>query len=264
MKRVFVGTSNKMARRRNSNRRRRRGGFGFLYKLLSMLVMCAAIITALTLFFRVDSIEVTGQQRYTAQEIIDASGVELGDNLFLLNKYDVANRLVQELPYIETVQPNRRLPDTLLLDVKECTFTFAVIQDGSVWFISPTGKIVDQTEAPLDRDVPVVDGCSLLAPSVATPIALSTDYASQRDSLLALMAALRDAGVLDEVEAIHLGDLSVLTMDYGGRFSVELPYGADYELKIQTLQLVIDKLETNETGTICLTREDGRVNFIRG
>jgi cell division protein FtsQ len=61
-----------MARRRNSNRRRRRGSFGFLYKLLSTLAICAVVVAALTLFFRVDTIEVSGTARYSAQEIIDA------------------------------------------------------------------------------------------------------------------------------------------------------------------------------------------------
>lgn len=56
-----------MARRRHSNRRRRRGNFGFLYKLLSVLVICAAVVMALTLFFRVDTIEVTGTERYTGK-----------------------------------------------------------------------------------------------------------------------------------------------------------------------------------------------------
>ena len=51
-----------MARRRNSNRRRR-GSFGFLYKLLSMLVICGAIIAAVTLFFRVNTVAVSGEQR---------------------------------------------------------------------------------------------------------------------------------------------------------------------------------------------------------
>ena len=51
-----------MARRRHSNQRRRRGSFGFLYKLLSMLVICAAIIVALTLFFRVDTVKISGKE----------------------------------------------------------------------------------------------------------------------------------------------------------------------------------------------------------
>ena len=66
-----------MARRRKSNRRRRRGSFGFLYKLLSTLAICAVVVAALTLFFRVDTIEVTGNSRYTAQEIADREVVSI-------------------------------------------------------------------------------------------------------------------------------------------------------------------------------------------
>lgn len=252
-----------MARRRNSNRRRRRGSFGFLYKLLCMLVICGAIVAALTLFFRVDTIVVTGNVRYTQEEIIAATGIQSGDNLSLLNKSNVARDLQQKLPYIELPRINRKYPDTLLIEVSECTFTLAIVQDGGVWYLSPGGKIVEQEAAPLTREVPVIDGCKLLAPSVSTPIALATEYASQQESLLALLAALEDAALLDQVDAIHLGEISMLTMEFAGRFTVELPYGADYAYKLRALQTVIGKLETNETGTICLTREDGRVNFIR-
>ena len=103
-----------MARRRHSGRRRR-GSLSFLYKLLSMLVICGAIVAALTLFFRVNTVVVSGQQRYTQQQILAASGIQTGDNLFLLNKYDVANQIIGELPYIETIRINRKLPDTLLV-----------------------------------------------------------------------------------------------------------------------------------------------------
>lgn len=252
-----------MARRRNSNRRRRRGGFGFFYKLLSMLAICAAIVAALTLFFRVDTVVITGNERYTQEEIISVAGIKTGDNLFLLNKYDLANNLQQKLPYIETVRINRKLPDTLLIEVRECTFTLAAVQDGSVWYLSPGGKIVEQEAAPLTRTVPLVEGCKLLSPSVGTSIALATEYKSQQESLLALLKALEEGALLEQVEGIRLGELSMLTMDFGGRFVVELPYGADYAYKLRALQTVIEKLETNETGTICLTRDDGRVNFIR-
>ena len=47
-----------MARKRYGSRRRRRGRFTFLYKLLSVLIICAAIVAALTLFFKVENIEV--------------------------------------------------------------------------------------------------------------------------------------------------------------------------------------------------------------
>lgn len=253
-----------MARRRGTNRRRRRGGFGFLYKLLSTLVICAVVVVALTLFFRVDVIVVTGAERYTQQQVIDASGVEIGDNLYLLNKQDLANKIPEQLPYIErVVRINRQPPDTLLIEVEESGTPLALVQDGSAWLISPTGKIVDQKPAAAAEGYAVIDGCQLLAPSVgAKKIALSTEYATQQKSLLDLLAALEERGLQDQVRAIHLDDISVLTMEYGGRFTVELPYNADYIYKLRALEAVVGKLETNQAGTIQMTREDGKVHFI--
>ena len=232
-----------MARRRHSNRRRRRGNFGFLYKLLSVLVICGAVVAALTLFFRVDHIVVSGTQRYTDDEVIAASRVELGDNLFLLNKYEAARHIAEDLP------------DTLLIDVEECSAVFAVVQGGSAWLVSPKGKIVEQRPAAQALDEPVIDGCELLAPSVGTDMALATEYAGRQASLLALLAALDDQQLLDQVQAIHLADPGQLTMDYADRFTVEMAYGADYERMLQILTGAIGKLESNQTGTFHLDPE---------
>ena len=246
-----------MARRRHSNRRRRRGNFGFLYKLLSVLVICGAVVAALTLFFRVDHIVVSGTQRYTDDEVIAASRVELGDNLFLLNKYEAARHIAEDLPYIdiEDIWIRRDLPDTLLIDVEECSAVFAVVQGGSAWLVSPKGKIVEQRPAAQALDEPVIDGCELLAPSVGTDMALATEYAGRQASLLALLAALDDQQLLDQVQAIHLADPGQLTMDYADRFTVEMAYGADYERMLQILTGAIGKLESNQTGTFHLDPE---------
>ena len=83
--------------RRNSRRRRRRS-YGVLYKIISVLVICAVIVAALTMFFKVRTITVTGDTQYGEEEIISASGVKTGDNLFLLNKYAIAESMLKELP----------------------------------------------------------------------------------------------------------------------------------------------------------------------
>ena len=115
-----------MARRHGRGRRGRR--FGVLYKLLTLVVVCAAAVLALTLFFKVESVEVTGNSRYSAQEIQDACGVQLGDNLYLLSKPDMVQRLHQRLPYIDEVRITRSLPNTLRVQVTEFTTVYAVEQ----------------------------------------------------------------------------------------------------------------------------------------
>jgi cell division protein FtsQ len=254
-----------MARRRRSNRRRR-GRFSFLYKLLSTLAICGAIILALTLFFRVNTVAVSGQQRYTAQEIQDATGVQSGDNLFLLNKYDVVKNMLSALPYLEHISISRKLPDTLLIQVEECGEPLAVVQEGSAWLISPSGKIVEQRTASDASGYGVIDGCQLLAPSVGTQMALATEYAGQQSSLISLMTALDAAGMLEKVDAIHLKDLSTLSMDYDGRFTVQLAYGVDYAQKLRALRQILEEsgaIQDNMTGTFDMRSDDGKVNLIQ-
>ncbi len=254
-----------MARRRRNNRRRR-GHFGVLYKLLSVLAICAAIIAALTLFFRVDTVIVTGQERYTQEEIVTASGVEVGDNLSLLNKNAVRQRIQDALPYVERVKRiNRKLPDTLLIEVEECGRPLAVVQDGYAWLVSPKGKIVEQRASGEAAEYGTISGVQLLAPSVGTKIVLATEYASQQKSLLDLLAALEDAGMLDQVDGIWLDDPGCIAMDYAGRFTVEMLYEDDYVYKLKALNaaLTSGKIQDNMTGTFDMRREDGRTFFIQ-
>jgi len=64
------------ARKNNRGRRRNRGRFSFLYVLLSFLLILIALVVGSVVFFRVGSIEVNGNDRYSAQEIIDATQVQ--------------------------------------------------------------------------------------------------------------------------------------------------------------------------------------------
>lgn len=225
--------------------------------------MCVCLITALTLFFRVDTIVVTGGVRYTEQELRDAAGVRTGANLLLLNKGRVAASMTRELPYLKEISSiSKKLPDTLVIQVVECGRPLAVVQDGAAWLISPTssgrGKIVEQLPAAAAGQYGVIDGCQLLAPSVGTSPAFATEYAAQQSSLLSLLNALEDAGMLEEVEAIHLGDLSEITMEYAGRFTVRLSYNADYARKLSKLEWSLTEgiIQENMTGTFDMRGEN--------
>ena len=245
-----------MARRHGRGRRGRR--FGVLYKLLTLVVVCAAAVLALTLFFKVESVEVTGNSRYSAQEIQDACGVSLGDNLYLLSKPDMVQRLHQQLPYIDEVRITRRLPNTLCVQVTEFSTVYAVEQEGTVWLLTSGGKIV---ETAAERgDTPLIDGCELLAPSLGGDVSFALELQNRQESLFALLTALESAELTGDVRGIHLGDPTVLSMDYTERFTVEMPYGADYPRLLRYLTLVIEELETNLTGVIDLTR-DGEPHF---
>ena len=145
-----------MPRKRTVRRRRRRGGLGRLLRPLSVVLAAVAVVAALTLFFKVDKIEVLGNSRYQESEIAAASGVLRGDNLVLLDKYAISQRLCKELPYITEVRVNRKFPDTLLVEVTETKAVASIQGAGGYWLINSGGesggKLLEMVESEAAKD----------------------------------------------------------------------------------------------------------------
>lgn len=250
-----------MARRKRYNHKRRRGSLSFLYKLLAFVLICTAIALALTLFFRIRTIDVSGSQRYSAQEIIDAAEVQVGDNMFLMNKYRAAERIRAALPYIETVQFRRDMPDGLRIIVTECTDPAAIVQDGKAYLLCDTGTIVDDVAASAAKKRIQVKGLTLVEPVVGQPAQAAEGQELALTHLLALMQALDERGMGGDVTLIDMSDPAQLTLGYLGRFNVYFPWGADYGYKLDYLLAVVEKLEANEKGVINMMQE-GKARFI--
>ena len=131
-----------MARKHHSRRRRHHRGFGILYKLLSVIVISAAIVVALIMFFKVDGITVSGSTSYSAEEVIEASGIEIGANLFLLNKYEISDAIIEQLPYVSSVSIHRKFPNMIEIEIADSN-QGGVIQKGKdFWVISSDGKLL--------------------------------------------------------------------------------------------------------------------------
>ena len=250
-----------MARRRSYHRKRRQGRFSFLYKILIFVTICGAIAVALALFFKVDTITVTGNSRYTANQIIEASGIETGDNMFFLNKYHASERITAALPYVETVRISRQLPDTLVVTV-ECTAPAAVSQDGKLWLLSGDGKIVDAKTGD-GKQYAVVEGLTLLEPQVGADLQVPEEQQPSARLLLTLLGLLRDKDMLGDVQTIDLSDTASVVMRYLDRFDVTFRWDADFDYKLDYLLAVVERLEVNEKGAIDMTQE-GKASFIPG
>ena len=130
--------------RRHTRPKRRRGRFSGVYKVLSVLLAAVAVVVACVVFFRVNSVEVSGTVRYTAEEIIEASGREKGDNLIALSRSRVSAAICRKLPYVENVNVKKALPDRMVLRVSELAAAASVESSESRWLISAQGKLLEQ------------------------------------------------------------------------------------------------------------------------
>lgn len=246
-----------MAQNTRKRRRSRRGGgsLGPLMRLLSVLLTAVVIVVALTLFFKVDQVIVSGNGRYTQDEIASVSGVETGDNLILLDKYQIARRLYTQLPFITDVRIHRKLPDSLVIEVTETRVALALESGGAWWLLSESGKVLDVS------DESGAEGCLILRGVAAEGIAVGDQLSLAEgnittERLLALVEAFSKRGMLENADSVDATDPDVLHIGYDGRFDVELYYDADFEFKLECLRAAVNDLEPNETGILRMTMEN--------
>ena len=246
------------ARRSKRGRRRNRGRFGFLYKLLSFVLILAAILVGCAVFFRVDRIEVSGNARYTQEEIIQATGVELRDNLFLLNKFQIVPRLLSRLPYIDEVVIYRDWPDTLVIEVTECQPVAAIQSGGAWWILDAKGKLLERTDAPGAAAYPEVTGLTPVTPVVGSLLEVAEEESLKLQSLKSLLGELEQRGMMGDVGYLDLTAVNEISMGYLDRFEVRLPMsGSDFGRLLRTVELAIEQgLSDTDTGILDLTLED--------
>lgn len=266
--------------RHNRKRKRGRRRFSLLFKLLCAAALVAAATLGATVFFQVETIAVAGNSRYSSQEVIDASGVQVGDNLFQMNKNQISQRILQQLPYIGAVSPQRSLPSTLTIQVTEIAAAArietyqdssipqepeeeAAQEDSSAQEDSATqgdssgegeeepASLADQPwlvsvsgkllePAAPSDGAPSVTGLTLLAPQAGTMAAVPQEQQYRLDALKELLSALEEMGQLEWVSSIDLTHSTWIGMRYRENFDARLPLGEDLSRSLSVLSQAVE------------------------
>ena len=146
-------THGRAARRRKKNRKK----YTVYYILAAVMMLAIGAALSLTVFFNITVITVEGDTRYDSDDIIDASDVYIGDNLFRVIGGDVKENIVSEFPYIEDVKIQRVLPEELVIKISECKPAVTVEREEEYILLSDEGRMLEK-ESDLPDDYPRIVG----------------------------------------------------------------------------------------------------------
>ncbi|MBO7682611.1 MAG: FtsQ-type POTRA domain-containing protein, partial [Clostridia bacterium] len=82
------------------------------------------------------------QSQYTAEQVRTASGVEEGDNLFLMKRAEVAEEIGHKLPYSGEVTVKRKLPSKVRIFVEDSTVANAVKYNDEYVLLNENYKVL--------------------------------------------------------------------------------------------------------------------------
>ena len=245
------------ASRRARRRRQRhtdRPSSGILGRVLIMLAIVAAIVLGVAIFFRVNIVDVQGNVIYSADQVREASGVEVGDNLLMVNRAAINGNIPARMPYVQDVSVGLILPDTVVIRIKESEIAGLVQSDtGSNWYVNTEGRVLGSSVEGFQGQIVELKGFTIVAPQAGANAVASEGQEESLTASLEVIRQMEGTGLIEQVTAIDASKSYDLLLYSGDRLEIMLGGTEQLDYKIQYLQVVLDGLEDYQTGIIDLT-----------
>ncbi|GMR04956.1 MAG: FtsQ-type POTRA domain-containing protein [Thermodesulfobacteriota bacterium] len=215
-------------KKRKSNRKKREPFLRRAGRFVKRLFLAVFIIGALgftgysalwlyraalkTPYLTLRTVNVTGNERVTAEEVITLSGVHEGKNIFSFSIAE-AKKGVKKNPWVDEVRLKRRLPDTLSFEIKERR-PVAIVKMDRLYVMDSHGIIFKKLSPGDAVDLPVVTG---LDDSASGPG--EGDYVAGLMRLISLLEQRKgfNADNISEINVDPLYGFTLSTLDEGVR-----------------------------------------------
>ena len=259
---------------------------------LAMLlcVIAAGIYLTVTMLFKVSAIQVRTADGvvseaggYTSEQIVQALGVNLEENIFSFDPASKAAALEKVFPLLEDIRVERDYPGTVIIQVTEAQPAYAMQTSGGWLTLSASLKILSSdaaqpaglptlyggepvsqspgTQLSFEQPAPAGSGAdSAASDSAASDSASSTaeEAGDKRlDSLNTLLAALDTLGMRGDVTRIEFADPEEMSFLYQDRISVLLGTLNELDYKLKLAQHVL----LNADGSGCAATDTGTLDF---
>ena len=249
----------------------------FLLRLATVIAVVFALLLGMSIFFKVDNVQVVGCVKYIPWDVSEASGIELGSNLLTISRAQIGGNIISRLPYVDTVRVGIKLPDTVMIEITELDVVYAVEDaDGSWWLMNDQGKIVDQTNAVTAEDYTQVIGFKIepaqigqqavakeaelttiqaetvegesTVPTVTVAVSMGVSGAERLRTAIVVLQELSKHSVSGMVASVDLTSLTDVELWYGERFQINLGDTSQLDYKLRTLEATINQMESYESG----------------
>ena len=244
-------------------------------QLISITAIALAAIICLSIFFKVEIIEVSGASVYDEWTVREASGIQEGDNLLTFSRGRAGGKIKAELQYVDKVRFGIKLPNTVIIDIEEFDVVYAVKSSDGTWYlINSDGKVMEQTDGGTAGSYTKILGVTLSAPikgeqaraaeeivvapeSTTAPAEDSTEETvpkvmitnqSRLDTALQILRSLELNGIVGEAASVDVSDLSHIELWYGTRYQVNLGDVNNMDKKIADMKATISQLAEYQTG----------------
>lgn len=228
-------------------KRNRRILAGFAAVLIAAAV-CLAL--CMTVFFNITSIKVAKKGGYYEEnEIISASGLDVGENMLRTDFAEAELRIEKMLPYVRDAKIKKTVSGAISITVTDNTS--AIIFEASNGFAvaDSDGKVLEiLAEEPENSDLAWLR-TSKKAKAVPGE---KIGFADEKESELyeTIVAALKTAGIYEDITGIDISRPANIKVEYQNRMRIKLGDISDIDSKLAAAAKTIEMENENNPNTI--------------
>jgi len=212
-----------------------------------LLAVSIYVILAFTVLFPIKNIKVSGSKIYSAEEIIKSCGIDYGDNLLSASESEAQKLLKSNLPYIEKVELDRDMPNTLKIIVRDAEEFSCYEIGGNYYTVSSSGWVLSKNVI-MPKELFVVK-----AKGVECKVGKEIKYndAEQKELVETIQKNLSSLKI--QINMIDVTDVLNIKAKVEGRFDIEFGTQNDLYEKILHLNGMLKEIDEGKEGSIDLS-----------
>ena len=208
--------------------------------VLGGAILLVGMLLIILPMFRVKSFRIEGESFYTEAQIIEASGIEIGEEILSIDRNEIYQRIWDALPYVNGVKLTRSF-STVKITVKENTNLMYTEFGGSYYTLNRDFRVLSRTENEEDLngflrvELPEVAALGVGSKIRFENEALDTGY------IVELLETLERGNVLSRVTSVDVSKKYDVSYVMENSCRVELGKVGDMSLKLTLVEEILSR-----------------------
>lgn len=229
----------------------------YLLAACVLLILIIVLAIGVFVFLRVERVTIDNETDFSAEEVRAASGINIGENLLLLNKRSIADRIARKIPYADSIAVTKKYPTTVKISLRKGEAAYYVRKGEAYYVLSKAHKVLASTENVEELEL---SGAIRLESSKIARCVVGETLTFSDEDMKALFdeleQRLEEHGYFGFCTALSLNSKFDIRFEYKGRLLIKLGDLYDLDIKLQFVDKIMETLGENDSGEIDVSDRD--------
>ena len=223
------------------------------YKPFIITTFSLIIILYIALFtpvFNVTNIEVLGNNKFDSNQIIDLSGLTIGENIFKVRYSEVKTNILKN-QYLKSVKISRHYPGRISFKIEERIPVAYFEYMGSFLIIDKEGIVLDVMKSANDKSITKIEGIKFKDYSLGSKLIVNTDDNEKFDVALQCINSAIKYNIPNIIKRIDLKNIEyIVGYTDEEKYTINLIDSSEIDYKFKFLSEILKSEQDNKVNYI--------------